>query len=214
MDISPRHFLYPANLMSLLRLVLAVPVTYLVASPELGQDRLLIALIGLGILTDLLDGPLSRKLDQITDLGKVLDPIADKVIIVAGIVAAVFYRGFPALLVLLLAYRDILIVIGGILLTRRIGKITMANRWGKLNTFFMAFLCLSFAIDPGFLLTRLFGYAGLVMTIVSGISYFAFAESHLFQRPVTRWALRCAFVLIPIVLAALLDRFAPGLTWL
>jgi len=213
MNIAARQFLYPANLMSLARLALAVPITYLVAKPELERDGLLIFLIAAGIFTDLIDGYLSRVLNQVTDLGKVLDPIADKVTIVAGVIAAVFYRGFPALLVLLLAYRDILLVICGVVVTRRMGKITMANRWGKLNTFFVSFFCLFFAIDAGSVLTSVFGYASLVMVVVSGISYYSFGERHLFGGAVTRWVFRVILFVFPILLAALLYRLAPGLTW-
>jgi len=213
MRISARQLLYPANLLSSLRLLLAAPVTYLVARPELDRDGLLIALIGVAILTDLLDGYAGRKLNQVSDLGKVLDPLADKVIIGAGVIAAVFVRGFPALLVLLLAYRDLLIVVGGIIVTKRIGRITMANRWGKLNTFFVSFFCLFYAIDSAMLVTRLFSYAALVTIVVSGVSYYRFGEPYLLRTAGARWVFRLLFLLLPVLLALVLNKLAPHLTW-
>lgn len=214
MRFSARQLLYPANLLSLLRLLLAVPVTYLVARPELHRDHLLIVLIGVAILTDLLDGYAGRKLNQVSDLGKVLDPFADKVIIGAGIIAAVLVRGFPALLVLLLAYRDLLILAGGVMVTKRLGRITMANRWGKLNTFFVSFYCLFYTIDSAMLVTRLFGYAALVAIVVSGVSYYRFGEPYLFRTTGARWGFRVLFLSLPVLLALGLDKLAPHLTWI
>ena len=213
MNFAWRQLLFPANLLSLSRLLLAVPVTWLVAHPDAGLDSWLIGLILAGIATDVLDGPLSRALNQVSDLGKILDPLADKVAMIAGILAAVFYREFPALIVLLLGYRDVMILLLGALVTRRLRRITTANLWGKLNTFFVAFLCLGYAIAPAMPVTRALTYASLATIVISGASYYRFGEPYLFHGPV-RWIARVCFFALPALLWWLTAMAAPALKWL
>ena len=214
MEIAARQFLYPANLLSLLRLALAGPVTYLVARPDRGQDGLLMLLIGAAILTDVLDGYLSRKLNQASDLGKILDPVADKAIMAGGVLAAVWSRGFPALLVWLLLYRDVLILVLGWLVSRRIGRITTANRWGKLNTAVMALLCLSYVVSPAGWVTAGLTYLALATILISGVSYCAIGEPRLFPRGIGRWLFRVMITLGAAGGAFLLARVLPDLRWL
>lgn len=214
MEITAKQFLYPANLLSLLRLALAAPVTCLVARPDLGQDGLLVLLIVAAVLTDVLDGYLSRKLNQTSDLGKILDPVADKAIMAGGVLAAVWWRGFPALVVWLLLYRDALILALGWLVSRKIGRITTANRWGKLNTAVIAFLCVCYLVSPTGWLTAALTYLALATILISGVSYYAIGEPHLLPRGAGRWLFRLLIAILPAAGALLLTRMLPNLRWL
>ncbi len=82
-------------------------------------------------LTDLIDGAMARTRDQITDLGKILDPVADKLLIgslMIPLVATVLHPLFALLIVIL----ELSILVGGYLHARR-GYILQANWWGKIK---------------------------------------------------------------------------------
>lgn len=128
-----------ANALSLARLILVVPITYLVL-----QDGPLVWLMGLIVLaavTDFFDGRLARWSHTVSDWGKVLDPLADKVAAAMITMALVFREPEPNLplwlLVLLLA-RDATIVAGGVLLARRRGQVVMSIWVGKLAVTMLA----------------------------------------------------------------------------
>ncbi len=213
MTIELRHWFYPGNLLSLLRLALAAPITWLVAHPEAGLDGWLALLIAVAAVSDALDGWLSRRLGQVTELGMILDPLADKIAMASGILAAVAARGFPALVILLLGYRDLLIVALGAILARRQGRIPRAQAWGKANTAVIAALCLAFVLDPEHWLVGALVWASLATVLISGVSYYRFGEPHLFPPGLVRWAARISFFASPSVLWLALNWTFPGLRW-
>ena len=215
MRVAARHWLYPGNLLSLLRLLLAVPITWLVAHPEAGRDGWLAWLIFVAAVSDALDGYLSRRLGQVTDLGMILDPLVDKVVMASGILAAVAARGFPALVILLLGYRDLLIVALGAIVARRQGRIPRARFWGKVNTTVIAALCLAYILAPGRVVVDALVWISLGTILVSGIAYYRYGESQLFPPGAARWAARVVFFCcLPAVLVLALNRVFPGLRWI
>ncbi len=214
MTIELRHWFYPGNLLSLLRLLLGAPITWLVAHPEAGLDGWLAALIAIAAVSDVVDGWLSRRLGQVTELGMILDPLADKIVMAAGVLAAVAARGFPALVILLLGYRDLLIVALGAIVARRRGSIPRAQAWGKANTTVIATLCLAYILDPGHWLVTALVWASLGTIVISGVSYYRFGEPYLFPAGPVRWAARIVFFCLPAVLALIVDKVVPGLRWI
>src|SRR6266568_2305246 len=82
-----------SNFLSFLRVILVLPIATLVGS-EIPERRFIAAgLTLLAIATDYFDGILARKLDQVTDLGKVIDPVADKLAIgIVGLMLALHGR--------------------------------------------------------------------------------------------------------------------------
>jgi len=73
---------------------------------ELGNEMVALVIFLVAALTDLLDGYLARKWSQITTLGMLLDPIADKLLISASLIALVEVRAVPAWMVILIIGRD------------------------------------------------------------------------------------------------------------
>ncbi len=69
-----------------------------------------------------------------SDLGKLLDPLADKIAIVGVALGLVIYMGFPLWYLIVLAIRDLMLVIGGSWLYKNRGIVVMANFWGKATT--------------------------------------------------------------------------------
>ena len=119
------------NLLTYLRFVLVVPFVILF----LNQKYLLSAIcIGLSGISDCLDGFFARKLNQVTQLGKLLDPIADKVTLISVMLCMAFYAPNVIPILVVLIAKDVAMLIGGISLLKR--KITppAAEWFGKLAT--------------------------------------------------------------------------------
>jgi len=118
------------------------------------QDHTALAVWGaLIFLSDFMDGWLARRLGQTSEFGKMLDPVADKLCAVILFPALWLYTDFPLWAVGLIFGKDILIALGGWLISRRQKVAITPNFWGKAAAFteFCAFLV--FAFDVGFLKT-------------------------------------------------------------
>ncbi len=132
-------------------------------------------------ISDGLDGLLARLLNQRTKLGGVLDPIADKVLIFAALVALLLQNRLPLWLLLVIAFRDLLMVVGAIVVKRKNLEIpTHPSRIGKYATF--ALLCLvilSLASAsehaPSALraYVAVLGFIAALCVVISTIQYFA-----------------------------------------
>ena len=99
--------------------------------------------IGLSGLTDCFDGMCARKLNQVTSLGKILDPIADKVTLISVAVCMVIYM--PAILpiMMVLVFKEFLMLLGGFILLLRKMAPPPANIFGKVATLVFYFvICL------------------------------------------------------------------------
>ncbi len=128
------------NLLSFLRLILSPTLLF---AP---RDYLILIFLPLA-LSDALDGFLARKLKTQTELGKVLDPLADKVMVLCGLLVCTFRLQLmpPAFLYAVLA-RDLFLLLGGAVLTSKYGKVPSARLLGKAFTFtlsFLIFLCIA-----------------------------------------------------------------------
>lgn len=117
------------NMLSLARLALAVPITYLILVDA--SLPLLFVLLGISIVTDYFDGRVARWSRTVSEWGKVLDPLADKVTAIAVTLALVIRGSLPGWFFLLVAGRDVIIVLGGIILARKRGVVVMSMWIGK-----------------------------------------------------------------------------------
>ncbi len=150
------------NLLSCLRLILS-PSLLLVP-----KDYLLIIFLPLA-LSDAMDGFLARKLRAQTELGKILDPIADKVMVLCGLFVCTFRLQLitPAFLYAVLA-RDLFLLVGGAVLTKRYGEVPSARTLGKAFTFTLSLfilLCLA-----GFS-SQLMFWVSMFMLFLSWLDY-------------------------------------------
>lgn len=118
-----------SNALSALRIVLVLPAALTLAN----DMRLLTAGICLlATLTDVLDGYLARRWNEISDLGKILDPLADKVFVGALVVLLLAKGSLPLWLVLVVLGRDLLILVGGLWVERRTHTVLPSNYPGKI----------------------------------------------------------------------------------
>ena len=135
------------NLLSAFRLVL-VPVfvwAYIV------KDNSLLATLVLAVsgITDMLDGQIARRFNMVSDLGKMLDPIADKV--TQGVVMICMLSRFPAMWVPLglLVVKDAFVGITNLMIIRRTGQIEGASFHGKVASCFLDGLVLLHVLWSG-----------------------------------------------------------------
>lgn len=137
-----------ANALSLLRIALA-PVVLYSFREDGGQAGLgTLAILGLAGATDLLDGIAARRLDQVSRLGRVLDPVADKILILSVCAALVAWRSFPAWLLLMQLVRDAAILGAGAFLLRR-RRVMSPSLAGKAATWAMFLTILAYMAAPG-----------------------------------------------------------------
>lgn len=155
------------NILSLARVAL---LPFIVLSLKAGQNGLLLALLLAAVLTDYLDGFFARRLGQVTDTGKILDPLADKICVNTMIIALWMWRGFPLWAVILIVARDLMIVAGGLLVMRKKKVVPVSNWPGKIAVAFMAatIICYSLNWQPWGLYLL---YGSVVMVFVSGAVY-------------------------------------------
>ena len=130
-----------SNVLTMIRLIL-VPV--FVAVYRSGYPKWALAVFCAASLTDLLDGYLARKLNQITDFGKLFDPLADKLMVLTALFCQGTAGVFPWLPVLIVLVKELLMVLGGLFLFEK-DVVVYANYFGKTATvFFLTSLILSF----------------------------------------------------------------------
>lgn len=85
-------------------------------------------------LTDKLDGYLARKNNQITTFGKFLDPLADKILVLAAMVMLVEMAKLPAWIPIIVLAREFMVSGYRLVTVERNGKVIAASKWGKLKT--------------------------------------------------------------------------------
>jgi len=128
-----------SNLLSFLRIFLAIPIYLYIANDN---TEILLIIIFIAIVTDILDGYFARKLNQITELGKILDPFADKVCTTTAFIALTIYQDFPLWITILIIGRDIFILSGSLYILKKAKTVAPSNIPGKVTVFFISVLAL------------------------------------------------------------------------
>jgi CDP-diacylglycerol--glycerol-3-phosphate 3-phosphatidyltransferase len=123
-----------ANGLSIMRMMLLVPVWLLLKRHEGSAPLGAIVLVCLGWLSDGLDGFVARRFGQISELGKILDPVADKIFVLVLLIILTVLRDFPAWLLAVVIPRDVIILWGGLYLARRRKTVEKSGLLGKITT--------------------------------------------------------------------------------
>jgi CDP-diacylglycerol--glycerol-3-phosphate 3-phosphatidyltransferase len=155
------------NLVSLARIALTPVVVALLAS---GHRAWAAGLLVLLFVTDGLDGYLARRQDRVTELGKVLDPAADKIAVAAVLIRLVVAGEFPLWALLLVLARDVAIAVGGVAVARRTGVVPPALMVGKVALVLLAVAVVVFAADIVMLEPPALSLA-VAAVIISGAGY-------------------------------------------
>ena len=136
------------NVLTMIRLLL-VPVFVVVYFRTTAEPKYAaLAVFAAASLTDMLDGFLARKLNQITDFGKLFDPLADKLMVLTAMVCQALTGVFPWIAVIVVACKELFMVLGGLFLLSR-DVVVYSNIFGKAaQVCFIASLILSFFHVP------------------------------------------------------------------
>ena len=169
-----RSILNFPNLLTLSRLIGIPVLVWLLVARFAGHDQWAAALFLVFSATDTLDGQLARRLGSVTELGKFLDPLADKLFVLAVLVTLVQEGMLPAWVVVVIFSRELLITI-----LRSVGlgqgRVIAASGWGKTKTVTqVGAISLVILARPygGLEPYALFGVAlALLVTIYSGLDY-------------------------------------------
>ena len=132
------------NVLTILRIIL-IPVFVVLFFK--GQKIAALCVFCAASLTDMLDGYLARKLNQITDFGKLFDPLADKLMVLTAMICQTFWGPLPLIAVLIVAAKELMMVLGGVFMLSK-GVVVYSNYYGKAaQVGFIASLILSFFHD-------------------------------------------------------------------
>jgi len=126
-----RDFLTISNLLSLSRIPLVALFAIVMFAQPPSAEVWALGILLLAMLTDKLDGDLARRLGQESAWGRILDPLADKIGVAVVSLVLLVLEMVPVWFVALLVIRDVLILIGGVLLRSRLGVILPSNTAGK-----------------------------------------------------------------------------------
>lgn len=126
-DLRPSRWT-PSNLLSLSRILLAIPTGVAVWND---WKAIAVGLFVVAALTDYLDGFVARKTGSISELGKILDPLADKVYVAVSVLLMLVLGIVPLWFVAVVLGRDILILLGGVYVEKRTGVVLPSNWVGK-----------------------------------------------------------------------------------
>ena len=155
--------------------VIMIPffVVFMLADPVRGASKwIALAIFIIASLTDLLDGHIARKYHLITDFGKFMDPLADKLLVCAALICLVGTGKLAAWIAVIIISREF-IISGFRLIASDNGRVIAASYWGKFKTTFqMIMICLMIAdLAPLWLLTRIVMWIAVVLTVVSLVDY-------------------------------------------
>jgi len=176
---STKEIFTLSNFMSFVRVFLAVPIFYFISAHE---NLSALAVIILAMITDWLDGFFARKWKQVTTLGKLIDPLADKICTAAGFISLSLYHGLPYWITIVIVGRDIIIVLASLIVIGQRNLVMVSNMPGKMTVFFITLLGIVYLIPVDWLKAPLVGISALfiVISIINyAIGFFKnFSEAH------------------------------------
>ena len=162
------------NKLTLFRVVLIPFFVFFLLAPyfEGYGNYIAVAIFIVASLTDLLDGHIARKHNLVTNFGKFMDPLADKLLVCSALICFVELDKLPAWMVIIIIAREF-IISGFRLIASDNGVVIAASYWGKFKTTFqMVMICLMIANFPQLqILTDIIMWIALILTVVSLIDY-------------------------------------------
>lgn len=161
------------NKLTMFRVILIPFFIVFLLVPITPYDKwIALAIFIVASLTDLLDGKIARKYNLVTNFGKFMDPLADKLLVCSALICLIELNKIPSWMVIIIIAREF-IISGFRLVASDNGVVIAASYWGKFKTTFqMAAVCLMIADLPALnLVTQIVLWIAVVLTVVSLIDY-------------------------------------------
>ena len=176
-----KEIFYISNLISFSRFILLAVMAHFLLQENYPFAIGLLVLIW---ISDLLDGHFARTRNEISELGKIIDPLADKVTITVIILILLLLGVVPLWFVILTIMRDVIIFSGGLYLKYRKNIVLQSNWTGKMTVFFIGFTLLilmsvrwlritypAYHIEFAELFSRIFILISIVLAFISLVTY-------------------------------------------
>lgn len=135
-------------------------------------DYIALGIFIIASLTDMLDGKIARKYNLVTNFGKFMDPLADKLLVCSALICLIELGRIPAWIVIIIISREF--IISGFRLVAADNRVVIAaSYWGKFKTTFqMIMVCLMIAdIEALAILTQIVMWVAVILTVVSLVDY-------------------------------------------
>jgi CDP-diacylglycerol--glycerol-3-phosphate 3-phosphatidyltransferase len=160
------------NLLTVLRIMLVPALVVALLGNTPGGDVLAAVVFALASLTDFIDGYLARARDSITTFGKLMDPLADKLLIVAALISLVSLHRLAAWVAMVIITRELAVTVLRLAATQA-GVVMAASMFGKVKTCLQIVTILAVIAvhhQPAWVAVLL--YATVLVTVLSGLDYF------------------------------------------
>lgn len=162
------------NMLTTIRMVLIIPfVMVMQMAPEGNGKFIALAIFVLASFTDFLDGYIARKNHLVTNFGKFMDPLADKLLVSAAMICLVSMGRIPAWMVIIIISREFAIS-GFRLIAADNGIVIAASWWGKFKTVSQMIMIILLIANLGgvfAVLENIFKWIALILTVVSLADY-------------------------------------------
>jgi CDP-diacylglycerol---glycerol-3-phosphate 3-phosphatidyltransferase len=160
------------NVLTLIRILL-VPVLVVALLDQTSDGDVLAAIVfAIASLTDAIDGYLARSRNAITTFGKLMDPVADKLLIIAALFTLVSLDRVAPWVAMVIVAREFAVTVTRMAVAPS-GVVIAANWWGKAKTIVQVLtIFLLIAIDGSPVWLDLLTYAMVAITVISGVDYF------------------------------------------
>jgi CDP-diacylglycerol--glycerol-3-phosphate 3-phosphatidyltransferase len=167
------------NILTVLRIML-VPVLVVALLGNTPEGDVLAAVVfALASLTDFVDGYLARSRDSVTTFGKLMDPLADKLLVVAALLALVSLNRLAAWVAMVIIARELAVTVLR-LGASQAGVVVPANMFGKVKTCLqIAAILAVIAVPSNPLWVSLLVYLAVLVTVLSGLDFFFGLRRHL-----------------------------------
>lgn len=167
------------NKLAVLRMILIIPFVIIMEAALRTENlpleitfRIIAAIIFVGAtITDYYDGQIARKYNLVTNLGKLLDPLADKLLVIAALVVLTKYEEVSLWFVLIIIFRELLIT-GLRSIVAAEGVVIAAESLGKLKTVTqMVALTVIILFSFSYIVNNVLLFIPLILTVISGADY-------------------------------------------
>ena len=164
------------NKLTTFRVILIPFFVFFMLAPNMTgiNNYIAVAILIVASLTDLLDGKIARKYNLVTNFGKFMDPLADKLLVCSAMICLIQTGQLAAWIVVIIIAREF-IISGFRLIASDNGVVIAASYWGKFKTTFQMLMVIVLILNvqmPFFqILGKILTYAALILTVVSLIDY-------------------------------------------
>ena len=170
-----------ANKLTVLRLILILPFIFHLELAYLFNRAFIIfamLIYIIAVITDYFDGKIARATDTVSDFGKMMDPIADKLLTFSYLIILVSYSRISALFVLIMLAREILVTQERIYLVSINQGVLPASILGKIKTIvLMITILLLMILDSGIVFNNILLLPSVILTVISGYEYHKYAKN-------------------------------------